>query len=171
MTDVRRDWAQFALLLIDVQRDFWTEPLAESFPRFPANVARLLEFCRTQGIEIVHLRTSFKRDMSDWMARYKLRGQIPCVEGTSGIETLPCALDKPGESVMLKRTFDGFQNPEVLGHSATKGDTLCADGWIGHLHLRPVYDRCGGPKRSLGGRHRGLLCRRAACPRPDARPV
>jgi nicotinamidase-related amidase len=60
-------WEQFALLLIDVQRDFWPEQMAECFPHFPANVARLLKLCRAEGIEVVHLRADFKPDMSDWM--------------------------------------------------------------------------------------------------------
>jgi nicotinamidase-related amidase len=121
VTDPPHDWAPFALLLIDVQRDFWTDQMAAHFPDFPANIARLLDFCRSQGIEIVHLRVSYKPDMSDWMVRYKLRGQIPCVEGTPGIETLPCAVERPGETVLIKRTFDGFYNPELLAHLRRKG--------------------------------------------------
>jgi len=121
MTDVHLDWAQFALLLIDMQCDFWTERMAETFPQFPANVARLLEFCRAEGIEVIHLRASFRPDMSDWMVRYKLRGPIPCIAGTPGVETLPCARDKPGEIVMIKRTFDGFQDPELLRHLRQRG--------------------------------------------------
>jgi nicotinamidase-related amidase len=124
MTDVQPDWRQFALLLIDVQRDFWTERMAESFPHFQANVARLLALCRTEGIEIVHLRVRYKPDMSDWMPQYKLRGTIPCVEGTPGVETLPAALDQSGEAVIIKRTFDGFQNPELLRHLRQKGTRL-----------------------------------------------
>ncbi len=52
--------------------------------------------------------------MSDWMPVYKLRGRIPCVQGTAGVETLPFALDKPGEMVIIKQTFDGFHSPELL---------------------------------------------------------
>ncbi len=115
------DWGPFAVLLIDVQRDFWPEELAERFPHFPANVARLLDFCRGQGVEIVHLRASFKPDMSDWMPTYKLRGSIPCVEGTEGVETLPFALEEPGELVIVKQTFDGFHNPETLRHLRDEG--------------------------------------------------
>lgn len=114
------DWEQFALLLIDVQRDFWPEEQAQHFPDFPANVARLLTLCRTEGIEIVHLRASFKADMSDWMPKYKLRGWIPCVEGTAGVEPLPCALEEPGETVIIKTTFDGFQHPELLRYLRQK---------------------------------------------------
>lgn len=114
MTAIQRDWRQFALLLIDVQRDFWSEQLAENFAHFPKNIARLLTFCRAEQIDIIHLRASFKADMSDWMPRYKLRGSIPCVEGTAGVETLLFALDNPGEAVIIKQTFDGFHNAELL---------------------------------------------------------
>jgi nicotinamidase-related amidase len=114
MAQTECDWAQFALLLIDVQRDFWDEKTAEVFPNFPSNVARLVELCRREGIEVVHLRASFQPDRSDWMVRYKLRGSIPCVEGTPGAETLPFALEKPGEAVLVKQTFDGFQNTRLL---------------------------------------------------------
>jgi nicotinamidase-related amidase len=116
MANIERDWERFALLLIDVQRDFWGEEMAKSFPHFPRNVADLLLLCRTHGIEVVHLRARFNPDMSDWMLRYKLRGTIPCVEGTAGAETLRFALQEPGEAVIVKRTFDGFQNTSLLEH-------------------------------------------------------
>ena len=116
MTKLQRDWKQFVLLLIDVQQDFWTPARAQSFPHFPANTAKLLNICRTEGIEVVHLRASFKPDKSDWMLRHKLLGRTPCIQGTAGIETLSCALAQPHEVVMPKQTFDGFQNPALLQH-------------------------------------------------------
>src|SRR5215207_1923024 len=112
--DEQRYWEPFALLLIDVQRDFWPENTAASFPNFPSLTANLLKVCRTEGIEVIHLRASFRADMSDWMVRYKLRGRIPCIEGTLGIETLPFACEEPGELVLTKHTFDGFQNPALV---------------------------------------------------------
>ena len=121
MTGIQRDWEEFALLLIDVQHDFWGAQSAQSFPRFPSNTANLLELCRTQGVEIVHLRASFKPDMSDWMVKYRLRGSIPCVEGTPGIETLPFALEEPGEAVLAKQTFDGFQDTSLLEYLRRQG--------------------------------------------------
>jgi nicotinamidase-related amidase len=114
-------WEQFALLLIDVQRDFWPEEMAASFPHFPANVARLLALCRSEGLEVVHLRASFQPDRSDWMPRYRLRGRIPCVEGTAGVEVLPCAVEEPGELVMFKQTFDGFHKPGLLSYLRSRG--------------------------------------------------
>jgi nicotinamidase-related amidase len=108
-----RDWRPFALLLVDVQRDFWPEHLAAQFPAFPANVARLLAFCRAEGLEVVHLRARFRPDGADWLAVPRLRGRTPCVEGTAGAETLPCALECPGEVVVVKHCYDGFQTAEL----------------------------------------------------------
>jgi len=121
MTSIQHDWGQFALLLIDVQQDFWEKETVESFPHFPNNAARLLDLCRSEGIEVVHLRASFKPDMSDWMVRYRLRGSIPCVEGTPGVETLPFALEEPGEAVFVKQTFDGFVNTGLLEYLRRQG--------------------------------------------------
>jgi nicotinamidase-related amidase len=117
----RRDWSAFALLLIDVQRDFWPESRTREFPDFASNVERLLELCRSEGIDVVHLRALFAPDMADWMVRYKARGFIPCVAGTPGSETLPCAREQPDETVIIKHTFDGFQNPALAEHLRRTG--------------------------------------------------
>ena len=121
MTSIQHDWGQFALLLIDVQQDFWEKETVESFPHFPNNAARLLDLCRAEGIEVVHLRASFKPDMSDWMVKYALRGRIPCIAGTPGIETMPFALEEPGEAVFVKQTFDGFVNTGLLEYLRGQG--------------------------------------------------
>lgn len=121
MSELKRDWKPFVLLLIDVQRDFWPERLAGHFPEFPHQTAQLLELCRREGIEVVHLRAGFQPDRSDWMVRYKLQGRIPCVQGTPGCDTLPFAREAPGEAVIVKQTFDGFHNPQLLKHLEQTG--------------------------------------------------
>ena len=123
-----RDWSAFALLLIDVQRDFWPEATATAFPEFPANVSRLLAFCRAEGIDVVHVRAQFRPDRSDWLPRARLRGRIPCVEGTPGAEPLPCALEQPGEPVFLKQAFDAFRAENIEAHLQGTGKRflLCA---------------------------------------------
>ena len=110
------DWSQFALLLIDVQNDFWSADFVDSFPQFPENITRLLQFCRTEGIEVVHVRALFQPDMSDWMERYKLSKRIPCVAGTEGALVTPFAQELPGEKVIIKHSFDGFLTPDLLPH-------------------------------------------------------
>jgi ureidoacrylate peracid hydrolase len=121
MTNTQHNWDQFALLLIDVQRDFWSERAAQVHPDFPANIATLLTFCRSEGIEVVHVRASFKADRSDWMPKYRLRGSIPCVQGTAGEEPAPFAVEKPGETIILKQTFDGFHTPELFQYLCRQG--------------------------------------------------
>lgn len=121
MKKTEHNWELFALLLIDAQRDFWSEKMVEYFPDFPANVARLLALCRGEGLEVVHLRACFKPDMSDWMPKYRLRRRIPCVEGTTGAETLAFAVEKPGERVIVKQTFDGFHTSDLLPYLQERG--------------------------------------------------
>ena len=121
MEKIECNWETFALLLIDVQRDFWPEKMKKCFPDFPANVAKLLTLCRDEGIEVVHLRAVFKPDISDWMPKYRLRGRIPCVQGTKGVETLSFAAEKPDEIVIAKQTFDGFHTPDLFSYLQNRG--------------------------------------------------
>lgn len=111
-----RNWQQFALILIDVQEDFWNQELELAFPKFQDNISRLLGFCRQEGIEIIHLREIFNPNGSDWLPRYRLRGRAPCVQGTKGARVLSVALEQPGEIVIEKQTPDGFHNPKLLNY-------------------------------------------------------
>jgi nicotinamidase-related amidase len=106
--DTTSPWSRHALVLIDLQRDFWSAEAASTSPELPDRVAQLLEHARAEGLAVVHVRARFEPDGRDWMARYRLRGWIPCVRGTSGAETLPFAVELPGEPVVTKQTFDGF---------------------------------------------------------------
>ena len=116
IADSARVWDPFVLLLIDVQRDFWTEELSRAFPDYERNVSRLLSFCRQERIDILHLRAEFQSDKSDWMVKYKTLGAIPCIKGTEGAEVLPCAQEAPGEKVLVKQTFDGLLQPELRAY-------------------------------------------------------
>ena len=72
MTDNTHNRDPFVLLLIDVQKDFWTEEMSKAFPDYQKNVSKLLDSCRQEQIDVVHLRARFRADKSDWMVRYKL---------------------------------------------------------------------------------------------------
>lgn len=113
MTDNGHSWDPFVVLMIDVQRDFWPEDVSGASPDFEQNVTHLLQFCRREGLDIVHLRAGFRSDKADWMARYKLLDRIPCVEGTPGAGVLHFASELPDEPVLTKQTFDGFRNPDL----------------------------------------------------------
>ena len=116
-----RDWDSFALLLIDVQRDFRDDDQVRHFPDFSTNIQRLLQFCRNEGLEIVHIHALFAPDRSNWMAKYTVKGSIPCVRGTEGAETLPFARAAPGEIEIKKQTFDAFHTPELVSYLHQSG--------------------------------------------------
>ncbi len=84
-----------------------------AFPEFDKNVATLLALCRNQGIDVVHLRAQFRKDQSDWMVRYRLDGETPCVEDTAGAKIFEFASESGNEPVIVKQTFDGFLNDEL----------------------------------------------------------
>jgi len=116
MNAASRNWESFALLLIDVQQDFWTDKMSQTFADYEKHVRQLLHVCRHEGIDIVHLRARFQQDESDWMLRYKTLGRIPCIEGTPGVEIFPCAREEPGEFVIYKQSFDGFLKPALQAY-------------------------------------------------------
>lgn len=115
------DTGAFALLIIDVQKDFWREPMSMTLPAYEHNVAALLDLCRRQGIDVIHLRALFRRDQSDWMVKYRLLGRIPCIAGSAGAEVLPCAAALPQEKIISKQSYDGFFNNELARHLQENG--------------------------------------------------
>jgi nicotinamidase-related amidase len=121
MTDARTSWDPFALLLIDVQKDFWTDEMTAAFPDYHDNVAGLLAHCRSEGIDVLHLRARFRQDRSDWMVRYLGKGSIPCIEGTPGESIFPSATEAAGEPVIYKNTFDGFLTGDLHTRLQARG--------------------------------------------------
>jgi nicotinamidase-related amidase len=109
---------QLALLLVDVQRDFWgpLETVPE-FTSFPANVRTLLDMARGNHLPVVHTHAVFKPDRTDWMLFYGPhgRGDIPCIAGTGGVAIEEFAAPRDGEPVIHKQTFDGFANTDLEG--------------------------------------------------------
>jgi nicotinamidase-related amidase len=114
-------WDEYALLLIDVQNDFWDREVQESFPGFPEKIRELLGFCRSEGLEVIHIRALFSPDQSDWMVPYRLKSSIPCIAGTPGAEVLGWALEEAGEKVFYKNTFDSFCLPELHHYLQSNG--------------------------------------------------
>lgn len=107
------DWSGFVLLMVDIQKDFWTPSRQRMHPNFPENVERLLAFARSEALRVIHLRGAFDPDGSDWMPRHRLIGDVPCIRGTPGIEPLDCARELADELVLSKQTFNAFSHPEL----------------------------------------------------------
>jgi nicotinamidase-related amidase len=96
-------WSRYAVVLVDLQYDFWPDDVASNAPELPTRVANLLEYARTNDLTVVHVRARFDADGGNWMARYRLLGA----------ETLPFAKEIAGEPVIIKHTFDGFLKTEL----------------------------------------------------------
>ncbi len=110
------DTTQLALLLVDVQRDFWAPLRGE--PRFSAfadNVRSLLATARARHLSVVHTQALFRADGSDWMLFYRPhgRGAIPCIAGSEGACVEEFAAPQGGEPVIRKKTFDGFVGTDL----------------------------------------------------------
>jgi len=118
------DPGQVALILIDIQRDFWG-PLKEhpEFASFPGNVEALLSEARSRGLTVVHVRSAFDPDRSNWMLFYRPegRGEIPCIAGTEGTRIEGFAAPLPGEKTVEKETFDGFVGTDLAEFLAKRG--------------------------------------------------
>ncbi|MFA9496348.1 MAG: cysteine hydrolase family protein [Candidatus Bathyarchaeota archaeon] len=115
---------QIALVLIDIQKDFW-EPMSsdQTFKAFPENVAKLLSISREKGYNIIHVRSVFQPDRSDWMLFYRPegRGQIPCIAGTEGTEFTEFAKPNECEKIIEKQTFDAFIGTGLDEHLQSHG--------------------------------------------------
>ena len=115
---------EIALVLIDIQKDFW-EPISQTteFKHFPEKVSRLLSIGRERGYNIIHVRSVFQSDRSDWMLFYKPegRGEIPCIGGTEGIEFAEFAKPIKGEKIFEKQTFDAFVDTGLDEHLSALG--------------------------------------------------
>jgi len=115
---------QIALILIDIQKDFW-DPMSgdPALKSFPENVEKLLKLSRERGYNIVHVRSAFQPDRSDWMLFYRPegRGQTPCINGTDGIKFTEYAKPLEGEKIVEKKTFDAFINTDLDGHLKSHG--------------------------------------------------
>ncbi len=110
------DKNQLALLLVDVQCDFWG-PLAgePSFAAFPANIRTLLATARAHRLAVVYTQAVFQADGSDWMLFYRPhgRGRPPCIAGSAGVALEDFAAPADGEPVIRKQGFDSFANTDL----------------------------------------------------------
>ena len=115
---------QIALVLIDIQKDFWGPMSGDLiFEAFPENVSKLLSISRERGFNIIHVRSAFQPDRSDWMLFYRPegRGQTPCLVGTEGAEFTEFAEPLKGEKIVKKQTFDAFVGTDLEDYLQSNG--------------------------------------------------
>jgi nicotinamidase-related amidase len=114
-------WADFALVLVDMQNDFFDEGMRSRHPEFSEHVTELLAFCRSEGVEVVHLRTEYGA-MHELPETLQVSvGRIPCLRGSIGAMPLNCARELLNEKIVYKVGFGGFAAPELKAYLDEKG--------------------------------------------------
>lgn len=108
-----------ALLFVDIQKDFW-DPYKNlpEYRDFPENIKHLRTYAAEQDIPVIHVRSLFSKDRSDWMLFYRPegRGTIPCITGTPGSEFTDFAQPQENETVFTKQVFDTFNGTLIKQH-------------------------------------------------------
>ena len=64
---------QRALILVDVQIDFWTnmKQVQREFSQFPSNITRLLKFARQRNYLVIHVQTDYTKTGSLWFPQFE----------------------------------------------------------------------------------------------------
>eukprot|EP01102_Stenamoeba_stenopodia_P003513 TRINITY_DN1359_c0_g1_i1.p1 TRINITY_DN1359_c0_g1~~TRINITY_DN1359_c0_g1_i1.p1 ORF type:complete len:206 (-),score=61.61 TRINITY_DN1359_c0_g1_i1:70-687(-) len=119
------DWSSYALLVVDIQEDFYTAipAIPQSFPGFADRVTKLLSVAREKGIEVIHIRAVYEPDVniSPWT---KYWAELNPDKKTKVKDTPePFAKEVEGEKIVVKNTFDGFLKTELDEYLKSKGKT------------------------------------------------
>jgi len=112
------------LLLIDVQKDFYTsnEAIGKSFPHFATNITNILTQSREMGIEIVHVRAVYDKDRSDWFSYWNILSPDRARSINETPEPFAEAIE--GEKIIIKHSFDAFHNTELESYLKSRGKKI-----------------------------------------------
>src|SRR5271154_1823876 len=122
------------LVLIDCQNDFLSAPgLQPAAGLVVERAAALLTACRAQGVPVVHVWTTVRREPDDRMPHWRASGRWWCEEGTAGHKAPESLQPAEGEMIVHKQFFSGFGGTQLHDLLRARGyDTLVLAGV--HLH-------------------------------------
>ena len=126
-----------AIIIIDLQKYFYKLATPKFENKINPNIEKLLKFARESKIKIVHIKTVYKKDKSNWPEAYITRDAMWCMENTEDCKIIPSALPQPNETVIIKKRFSSFYETEldeVLQQN--KIDTLFIAGFSGDVCVR-----------------------------------
>ncbi|MFZ5969364.1 MAG: cysteine hydrolase family protein [Bacillota bacterium] len=87
-----------ALLVIDVQWDFWRWKLPQVPPEYLlTNLKKMIQFCRNEGIKVIYMKHISQNDWSEYF-----------IEGTEGVEIMEEIKHLPEDIIVTKHTPGGF---------------------------------------------------------------
>ncbi len=134
-----------ALLVIDMQREFFTDeagPCVDEMRAIIPRAQRLLETARTLGCRVIHTRESYQPDLSDVSAYRRSLGYVGreealgrfCILGEPGHEFVEAVRPAAGEPVIDKASFGAFYQTDLHDRLQTAG--------VDHLILCGVTTQC-----------------------------
>jgi acyl-CoA reductase-like NAD-dependent aldehyde dehydrogenase/nicotinamidase-related amidase len=102
------------LLLIDLQNDYLSAAgLQPAAAELVARAAVLTEGFRAHGLPVIHVWTTVHRGDDRRMPHWRRANRWACVAGTPGHEPPVPLRPAPGEGVVAKTFYSGFENGEL----------------------------------------------------------
>ncbi|CAJ1934354.1 unnamed protein product [Cylindrotheca closterium] len=128
------DPTQTALLIVDVQPEYWSEcpAVRKDFPHFPAKMSSLIENCRSQGMKCIWVRADYSYDRSPWLQQFTRlhQGRIPPVVRPSS-KWEGFATPEKDELVVTKTSWSSTTDTCLLDILRNAGiDTVLVSGLI-----------------------------------------
>jgi acyl-CoA reductase-like NAD-dependent aldehyde dehydrogenase/nicotinamidase-related amidase len=124
---------KIVLLLVDFQRDYLAIPrLQPPADVLVARAAKLLDYCRSRNIPVIHIWTTINRDNDRRLPHWRKKGLWICVDGTQGHMPPDELMPVNGETVVHKTGFNAFADGSL--DSALKR-TGCEKIILAGLHL------------------------------------
>ena len=129
-----------ALLVVDVQPEYWTDcpAVRQDFPSFPKNLERTINICREKNVKIIHIRADYRYSQSPWLPQFqKLRGNRNLTEvhynpsSPDFVGWEEFATPEEGEIVISKPSWSATNNTKLLETLKIEGiETVLVAGLI-----------------------------------------
>jgi acyl-CoA reductase-like NAD-dependent aldehyde dehydrogenase len=131
---------KFALLLIDLQRDFLASAnLQPAAPLVITRAAQLLQACRQRRIPVIHVWTTVERETDRRLPHWREQKRWMCVARTPGHETPGQLQPLADETIVHKTGFNPFANGELEKILRDRGcDSVILAGVHLHACVRTV---------------------------------
>ena len=121
-----------AVLVIDVQKDFFThELLVKQRRSFVDSINDLVRTARAKKYPVVWVRTEFRQDMTDAFRHFRKQGTPICVVGSDGANLLDELDAAPSDTVLVKKRYSSFFQTEL--------DIMLKNWSVTHLILAGIY--------------------------------
>jgi len=102
-----------------MQNYFISDSIKKSFPdlMLPTKIIPAIENClhetRQLNVPIVHIKTEYKSDKSNWPKSKSNRNSLYCMEGTNEAKIISELSPTQNEVVILKSRYSGFFDTEL----------------------------------------------------------